>query len=465
MDARRCRDHRHGGARTVGDLLQLRQLRGSARLDGRQRRPRAHRRADRRHGRQTRRQPVPRRRARLLRQRQPAGVEHSRGADHAGGPRHRRHLGSHHQEHRLRLRSRRPADPQPRVVLRLVLAPGRRAVPPHDPGDRSHAARRSEPQDQLAGDAEGHGQLPVLQRLQDQGSSQAGPGDDRSAGSDVPSGQFLQRQLAAARPVEGRGRSRARLERVPVDEVRLLQHRRRADARGRVRRAGRLQRASLDHVRQHPAAGQLASAAHRDRRRALVLHEAGRHQRRQVRRRLPHDRRHHREHVAGQRHPRDLPDGHRSARAGVPRRPRRQSCQLPARLRRRHALPHPDDDHRRRALRSPVGQRRREHDRVEPGVPGARAGDRVPGLPRAVHLEQPVAARQLHLLARRVAQDQRARELQQFRRPARDVDDRLHEPGVASARLPTAGPTPTAIASRRRTKSTPPRCCQRAVST
>ena len=69
LDARRRRDHRHDADRVVADLLQLRQLRRDPRHD---RRPGDHA-ADRRRRaqlrRQARHQHVPRRRARLLRQR------------------------------------------------------------------------------------------------------------------------------------------------------------------------------------------------------------------------------------------------------------------------------------------------------------------------------------------------------------------------------------------------------------
>ena len=78
LDARRRRGHGHGRDRRVADLLQLRQLRRDPGLDRGQR----HQGADRRHGpelrHQARHQPVPRQRARLLRQRGDGVVERAR---------------------------------------------------------------------------------------------------------------------------------------------------------------------------------------------------------------------------------------------------------------------------------------------------------------------------------------------------------------------------------------------------
>ena len=102
------------------------------------------------------------------------------------------------------------------------------------------AAQEPEPEGELAGDAEGHGQLPLLQRLQDQGQPQPRHGGHhlRRADRDVPPGQRLHRQ-PAARAVQDRRRPRHPAEHVPDGEVRLLQHRLPADARRRHGSAGR----------------------------------------------------------------------------------------------------------------------------------------------------------------------------------------------------------------------------------
>ena len=70
----------------------------------------------------------------------------------------------------------------------------------------------------------------------------------------------------------------------------------------------------------------------------------------------------------------------------------------------------------------------------EPGVPDRRAGPELRRLRRAVHVEQPLAARRPDLRARRRAQDRGARELQPLRRPARFGQRRLHEPELVGGR-------------------------------
>ena len=86
--------------------------------------------------------------------------------------RDRGHLRPQQADLRLRLRPRRTDRPRQGVVLRLVLAAGRPAGAPRRRARRPHAAEEPEREAELAGDEEGHGQLPLLRRLQDQGRPQ-----------------------------------------------------------------------------------------------------------------------------------------------------------------------------------------------------------------------------------------------------------------------------------------------------
>jgi hypothetical protein len=88
-----------------------------------------------------------------------------------------------------------PDPPRPRLVLQLVLDPGRAARPARRRAGRPDAAEESRREVELAGDQEGHGQFPVLRRVQDQGRPQSRHLGDpvRRADRDVPPGQHLHR--------------------------------------------------------------------------------------------------------------------------------------------------------------------------------------------------------------------------------------------------------------------------------
>ena len=207
MDDGRDQHHRHGGDRRVAELLQLRQLRGDPGVD---RRP-GHQAADRRHGpeprRQARHQRVPRRRPRLLRQRRD-GVDQRAGR--ARG--HRRHAA------RPRITtSRSPTTASTSAGRSCATRRGSTAptrcrtcgwcgAPARWSTDQAEEPRREA---ELAGDEEGHGQLPLLRRLQDQGRPQPRRHRHpvRRADGDLPPGQRLHR-LPAPRPVEVRRRPR-----------------------------------------------------------------------------------------------------------------------------------------------------------------------------------------------------------------------------------------------------------------
>ena len=315
------------------------------------------------------------------------------------------------------------------MVLRLVLAPGRAARPPRREPRRSDAAQEPGREAELAGDEEGHDQLPVLRRLQGQGGPQpwrVGHPVRRAVG-DVPPGQRVHRQQAA-RAVEVRGRPDHQLEHVRVGEGRLLQHRLRARSRGRPRSAGGPQLHAGAVVRLDQPEPERAAAAHLQRGREQLPDGDGRVERPEVRVRVPHGRRRQRHALAGQRHSRDRELGDRPARAGVPAGQRREPRQLHGLLRGRHRVEGRDDARPRHPLRPPVGQGAAEHDGVEPGVPEPGAGSVVQRLRHAVHVEQHLAARRRDLRARPVAQDDPARELQPVRRTAQHGHRRLHEP-------------------------------------
>ena len=91
------------------------------------------------------------------------------------------------------------------MVLWQLLDPGCAPGPTCRRAGRSHAAQESDGQDQLAGDQEGHGQLPLFRRPEDQGWPQ--PRRERHpvrrADGDVSPGQRLH-GLPAARALEGR---------------------------------------------------------------------------------------------------------------------------------------------------------------------------------------------------------------------------------------------------------------------
>ena len=433
VDAGRRGHHRHDADRLVADLFQLGQLRGDSR---RHRGPGDHP-AVRRPGlelrRQARHQPVSRRRPLVLRQRLDGSIERSGGARRQG--RDPGDRGSQQADLRLRLRNRRTAGPRHGLVLRLVLDPGRAAGAAHRHAGRPHAAAESEPEAELAGEREGHGQLPVFRRLQDQGQPEPGHVGHhlRRADRDVPPGQRLQLQ-PAARPVQARRRSRHAPEPVPHREVRLLQHRLRADP---GRRHGPVVGPRPDRrafVRIDGAELERASADDRQRRPQLVPERPGCVARREVRPRLAAGERHDRHAVAGQRDPRCRPDADHRHRSGVPRRQRHQSDAVRGRLPRRHHLQGSRDDRPRHSLRPSGRPRPGERHRGQPGVPGTGARTQLRGLRRAVHLEQPLAARRLHLRARRRAQDHRARQLRPLRRPARLGQRRLHEPQLVGRR-------------------------------
>ena len=65
-----------------------------------------------------------------------------------------------------------PIVARPGVVLRLLLGAGRPAGAPRRRAGRPDAAEEPEREGELAGDQEGHGQLPLLRRVQDQGRPQ-----------------------------------------------------------------------------------------------------------------------------------------------------------------------------------------------------------------------------------------------------------------------------------------------------
>ena len=82
--------------------------------------------------------------------------------------RHRRHGRSQPADRRLRRRLRRSDRSGQAVLLGFLRQPGHPPVSPVGARDRPDDPQDLQRQDQLAGDAEGHGQLPVLQRRQDQ---------------------------------------------------------------------------------------------------------------------------------------------------------------------------------------------------------------------------------------------------------------------------------------------------------
>ena len=361
LDARRHRHHRHGRGRPAADVLQLRQLPGNPGVD---RRP-GHLAGDRRRRRQprdpARHESVPRRRAGLLRERRVRSVERPGRAAVDGDAGHGR---SHQAGLRRRGRVRRAHPVESRLVLRVVFVPGHPALPQVRFVRGQDGAEEPRSEAELAGHAEGHAELRVLQRLEGEGlpEPRRGGHPHGRADGDLSSGQRVHR-LPAAGSVEDRGRPRRQPEPLPVREVRLLQHRQRPDAHGRHGHAGRTQPDDGPVVRLDQPGDQRATAADGSCERALVRQDVRPDPRPRVRLGLPDDRLDDVHRVAGQRHPRDgeLADG--LPRPGVPPGQRRQPRELLRHVHRRHDLEGPRDDQRRPALRPAVGTRAREHDR------------------------------------------------------------------------------------------------------
>ncbi len=159
-----------------------------------------------------------------LRQRRDGSVQRAGRA--RGERRHARHRGPQQTDWRLRLRDRRTARAGQRLVLWFVFRSGRAARAPHGHPGRPHPAEESEREGELAGDAEGHVQRPVLRRLQDQRQPQPGHLGHhvRRAHRDVPPGQRVHEQ-PAARALQTRGRPRRPPQHVSDGQVCLLQHR------------------------------------------------------------------------------------------------------------------------------------------------------------------------------------------------------------------------------------------------
>ena len=205
VDARRRRDHRHDADGIVADLFQLRQLRRDPRLDrrpgdhaaDRRRRPRLHR--------QARHQPVPRRRALVLRRTTRWRRRTCPPSSRPGASRRRRRTTTS----RSPTTASRSAD-RSCATTRGSTAPTRAqdiqlARRAGSVVDRTQL-EESEREGELAGDREGHGQLPVFRRVQDQGQPQPRHVRHhlRRADRDVPPGQRLHGQ-PAARAVQARG--------------------------------------------------------------------------------------------------------------------------------------------------------------------------------------------------------------------------------------------------------------------
>ena len=189
-------------------------------VDRGQRHPLAHGRRRHQPGHQARDEPVSRRRPRLLQQRRARELERAgraEGARDAGDAGDRR---SHDPDLRLRVRRRRARSSRTRRgSTRRCRSRTSESSSASTKRDRQDGAAQSAGEGELAGDVEGHDQLPVLQRLQAQGRPHEPDGNGTHAFEAFDATHHQDNAYSdapAARPVEDRRRSRHQLEHVPV---------------------------------------------------------------------------------------------------------------------------------------------------------------------------------------------------------------------------------------------------------